>query len=210
MDVYGVTTNCDVSHTLEENLMSCGAMDVLISDNASATTSQKVKDILHMYHIKSCTCEPHHQHQNYAKYCIGHIKDIMNHILTFTSAPSNPWLLCLMYDVYIFNITPNNSIGNISPHHYLYGQTPDISPTLCFCFYEPVYYLDTDSFPAPVEKRGDGLVLPPMSGIFSPSESLQMTHIALSITLLYGLSLSHMKRTFVLNSLKGKITLINQ
>ena len=112
--------------------MSCGALDVLISDNACATTSQKVKDILHMYHIKSCTCEPHHQHQNYAKYCIGHIKDIMNHIFTFTSAPSNPWLLCLMYVVYILNITPNNSIGNMSPHQYLYVKPLIFPPHFVF------------------------------------------------------------------------------
>ena len=77
----------------------------------------------------------------------------MNHILAFTGAPSNFWLLCLMYVAYSLNITTNNSIGDISPHQYLYGQTPDISPTLCFQFYEPVYYLDTNSFPAPVEEK---------------------------------------------------------
>ena len=101
--------------------MSHGAMDVLISNNAYTATSQKVKDILHMYHIQSHTNEPHNQHQNYTENCIGHIKDIMNHVITFTGAPSNLWLLCLMYVVYILNITANNSIGNISPHQYLYG-----------------------------------------------------------------------------------------
>ena len=34
IDVYGVVTDQDLSHTLEENIMSCGAMDVLISNNA--------------------------------------------------------------------------------------------------------------------------------------------------------------------------------
>ena len=81
--------------------MSHGAMDVLISSNACTATSQKVKDILCMYQIKSCTSEPHHQHQNYAKCCFRHIKDVTNHVLTFTRAPSNLWLLCLMYVVYI-------------------------------------------------------------------------------------------------------------
>ena len=61
-------------------------MDVLISNNASAPTSQKVKDTLCMYCIKSGTSEPRH-HQNYAEHCIGHIKDVTNCILTFTSAP---------------------------------------------------------------------------------------------------------------------------
>ena len=40
-----------------------------------------------MYPIKSYTSERHHQHQNYAECCIRHIKDIMNWVLTFTSAP---------------------------------------------------------------------------------------------------------------------------
>ena len=59
-----------------------------------------------------------------------------------------------MYVVYILNITANNSIGDISPRQYLYSQTPNISPTLCFQFYESVYYFYTDSFSAPIEKKG--------------------------------------------------------
>ena len=46
----------------------------LISNNERAGTSQKVKNILHMYHIKPYNSEPHHQHQNYAEHCSGHIK----------------------------------------------------------------------------------------------------------------------------------------
>ena len=41
-------------------------MDVLMSNNAHAPTSQEVKDILHMYCNKSHTSEPKYHHQNYA------------------------------------------------------------------------------------------------------------------------------------------------
>ena len=61
----------------------------------------------------------------------------------------------------ILNITATSSIGHISPDQHLYGQTPDISPTLCFQFYKPVYYSDTDSFPAPVEKKGRWVSIAP-------------------------------------------------
>ena len=88
-------------------------MVVLISDNACTVTSQKVRDILCMYHTKSHTSEPHHQHTNNAKCCIGHIKDVMNCVLTFTGVPNSLWLLCLIYVVYILNITANNSIDDI-------------------------------------------------------------------------------------------------
>ena len=42
IDAYGVSTDCNLSHTLEENILSHGAMDVLVSDNAHTATSQKV------------------------------------------------------------------------------------------------------------------------------------------------------------------------
>ena len=57
----------------------------------------------------------------------------------------------MIYVVYILNIMANNSIGDISPHQYLYGH---VSPTLCFQFYKPVYYSNTNSFPAPIETKG--------------------------------------------------------
>ena len=113
-----------------------------------------------MYHIKSHTSEPHYQHQNYAECCIGHIKDVMNQVLTFTGALNSLWLLCLMYIEYIINITSNVSISDISPHQHLYGQTHHISPALCFQFYAPVHFSDSNSFPGPIEKKGYGLVLP--------------------------------------------------
>ena len=79
------------SMSMELLLIVISPMDVLISDKAHAATSQKVTDILHMYCIKSCTGEPHHQHQNYTECCIGHIKHVTNHVLTFTGAPNNLW-----------------------------------------------------------------------------------------------------------------------
>ena len=125
--------------------MNQGAMDILSSDTARPATSQKVKDNHCMYHIKSYTSGPHHLHQNYAEHCIRYIKDVPNCILTFTGTPSNLWLLCLMYDVYILNITDNSSIHNISPSQQLYSQPPDISTALSFQFYVPVFFSDTNS-----------------------------------------------------------------
>ena len=37
--------------------------------------------------VLNLTIVVHYQHQNYAEHCIGHIKDISNHVLTFTDAP---------------------------------------------------------------------------------------------------------------------------
>ena len=91
INVYGDSSHCDLACTLEENIMNQGSLDVLIGTNAHAALSQKVEDILHMYCIKSHTSKPYQQHPNYTECCIGCMKDVMNHILTFTSAPSSLW-----------------------------------------------------------------------------------------------------------------------
>ena len=39
IDVYRVATDHDLSHTLEGDIMNCGAMDVLISNNENTATS---------------------------------------------------------------------------------------------------------------------------------------------------------------------------
>ena len=202
-----VATDHDLSDTLEENIMNQGAMDVLISNNACTATSHTVKGIICMYYMKSCKSQPYHQHQNYTEYCVGHIKDVMNHIVTFTGALNNLWLLCLMYVVYILNITANSSIGDISPHHHSYGQTPNISPAFVSDSMSQSTTLVLILFMPLLRKRGDGLVLPLTSGIFSPFESLRMTPITLYIALLYTTPLFSKKRTFILNSPKGRMML---
>ena len=102
-DIYGAATDCDLSHALEEITMNQGAMDVLISDNAHTATSQKVKDILHMYCIKSCN-----QHQNYTE-CWAHQRH-HGSCTHLTGASTTLWKSYLMYVVYIVNITTNNGI----------------------------------------------------------------------------------------------------
>ena len=48
IDDYGVVTSCDLSHTLEENIMSCGAMDVLIRDNARKSKIFSICTVLNL------------------------------------------------------------------------------------------------------------------------------------------------------------------
>ena len=119
-------TYSDLSHTLEENIMSCGAMDVLISDNAHAATSQEVKDVLCMYRIQSCTSELHHNTKTILNAVLGISKmsQIMFSPLLVSPVVSGYYASCMQH---IFLISPNNSDGNISPHQYLYGRTPEIS-----------------------------------------------------------------------------------
>ena len=132
------------------------------------------------------------------------IKDVMNCIPTFTGATNNLWLLCLMYVVYILNITANSIIGDISSHQHC------IIKHLMFLLHFVSDSLSQSTtlimnlFLPPVRKRGDGLVLPLMSWIFSPFiYYLRMIPIRFSIALLFNLLLLLMNRSLILNSLRG-------
>ena len=66
-DVYPLKSQKQFVNTLEDNIRFRGAMTKLISDYAKVEISNKVKDILRMYHSSSRNSEPFHQNQNPAE-----------------------------------------------------------------------------------------------------------------------------------------------
>ena len=73
---------------------------------------------------------------------------MVNTVLDHTGAPVYCWLLCLMYVSFILNNCFSDNIGS-TPLQQCTGTTNDISPMLCFDFYEAVYFLMDDSaFPS--------------------------------------------------------------
>ena len=102
-DVYPMQSSKQFIDTLEDNIQFRGAMSKLISDNAQVEISNKVKDILHMYHSSSWHSEPYHQNQNPSEWCLQTIKAWTNTILNRSGAPANCWLLCISYVCYLLN-----------------------------------------------------------------------------------------------------------
>ena len=84
-------------NTWEDNIRFRGAMSKLISDYAQVKISDKVKDILRMYHSSSWHSEPYHQNQNHSKWHCRTIKAWTNTILNRSGAPANCSLLCMSY-----------------------------------------------------------------------------------------------------------------
>ena len=73
--------------------------------------------------------------------------------MDFTAAPACLWLLAALYVAFCLNHTVDSEIGNgmMTPYTYATGRSDDISPLLCFRFYEPVYCLqptDKTTFPS--------------------------------------------------------------
>jgi hypothetical protein len=139
----------EVPRTLMDEIRRLGAMDRLISDNAKAEISKKVKDILRMFVIDDWQSEPYKGNQNFAERGWRDTKAKVNNLLNYTGAPSEVWLLALAYVCFVQNHTAIKSLGWRTPAEWLLGYTPDISVLLQFEFWEPVYYAKYDpKFPS--------------------------------------------------------------
>ena len=131
-----------------------GAMTKLISDYAKVEISNKVKDILRMYHSSSWNSEPYQQTQNPAegRYCT--IKGWTNTIMNRSGAPADCWLLCMIHASYILSHLSCEALGGKVPLGMLYGVSPDISILLLYTFYQPVFYAThSQSYPSSSEER---------------------------------------------------------
>jgi hypothetical protein len=147
-DVYPIKSDKQFVNTLLDNITQCGAPTKLISDRAQVEIGERVKQVLRPLHISTWQSEPHQQHQNPAKCQYQNIKQLCNTILDRSGAPAYTWLLCLMYVCFLLNNTWCEVVDDI-PIRMSTGSTNDISPLLCFHFWEPVYYkFDNSDFPS--------------------------------------------------------------
>ena len=129
-------------------------MTKLISDYAKVEISNKVNDILRMYHSSSWNSEPYHQHQNPAegRYCT--LKSWTNTIMNRSGAPADCWLRCMINASYILNHLLCESLAGNVPLEMLDGVSPDISILLLYTFYQPVFYAThNQSYPCTSEER---------------------------------------------------------
>ena len=153
-DVYGMKTDGEFVNTLEDQIRQRGAMDRLLSDNAQAEVSKKVKDILRAYAIGDWQSEPGNQNQNPAETRYRTIKAYTNNIMNRTGAPPNCWLLCMMYVCILLNHLACAALGYEIPMTKMDGQTKDISALNCYHFYQPVYFSEPNaSFPSEPKER---------------------------------------------------------
>ena len=129
-------------------------MSKLISDYAQVEISNKVKDILSMYHSSSWHSEPYHQNQNSSEWCYRTIKGWTNTILNRSGAPANYWLLFMSYVCYLLNHISCESIKGQIPLTKLYGVTTDISILMMYTFYQSVHYAShNQSFPSTSKEK---------------------------------------------------------
>ena len=137
------------ANTLSDEIRKYGAMDKLVSDNAKAEISEKVKDILRTFAIDDWQSEPYKGNQNFAERGWRDTKTKVNSLLNSSGAPAAAWMLALEYICFVQNHTAVDSLGGRTPIEWLLGYTPDISVLLQFQFWEPVLYSKHDGkFPS--------------------------------------------------------------
>ena len=96
-------------------------MTKLISDYARVEISNKVKNILRMYHNSSWNSEPYHQNQNPAEGRCCTLKSWTNTIMNISGAPADCWLLCMSHASYILNHLSCEALSGNVPLGMHYG-----------------------------------------------------------------------------------------
>ncbi|MCA1807790.1 MAG: hypothetical protein LC687_08095, partial [Actinobacteria bacterium] len=139
----------DFAKTLMDEIRKYGAMDKLVSDNAKAEISERVKEILRTFAIDDWQSEPYKGNQNFAERGWRDTKRKVNSLLNLSGADPAAWMLALQYICFVQNHTAVDSLGGRTPTEWLLGYTPDISVLLQFQFWEPVLYAKYDGkFPS--------------------------------------------------------------
>ena len=154
-DSYPMTSGKQfVNTTLEDNIRRRGALDEHISDSAKTEISNKVMDILRAYHISYWHSEPYYQNQNPAEWRYRTIKSWTNTVMNRSGAPTNCWLLCLIYVCCLLNHIACTALDGKISLFALTGITPDISIILLFTFSQPLFYVTYDqNFPFERKER---------------------------------------------------------
>ena len=117
-----------LGNNLEVNIRFRGAMRKLIRVYAQVEISNKVKDILRMYHSSSWHFDSYHQNRNTSECRSTTIKAWMNTILNRSGAPAGCWLLFMSYTCYLLNHISCESLKIPQYHHDAY-----LLPTSILC-----------------------------------------------------------------------------
>ena len=115
--------------------------------------SNKVIDILKVYHISNLHSEPYHQDLNPAEWRYRTIKSLANTVMNRSGGPANCWLLCLIYVCYLLNHIACTALDGKILLLALTGITSDNSVILLFTFYQPMFNATYDQkFPSESEE----------------------------------------------------------
>ena len=153
---YGMTRESDGIEALQSFIRDYGAPDGIKRDNSKMQNSESWGAYETKYLIKDITSEPHNQHQNPVERRIQTVNNGVNRLMDRTGCPKFMWILCLEYFCDILNLASSPTLEGRNSIEKSLGHTMDISPYICYEWWEDVYYLDYEDpyFPDSKEKFG--------------------------------------------------------
>ena len=130
----------------------------MVGDAAPVYKSWPLMRYLRDIFIPQWQCKTHYQHQNPAERCFETVKRLTNWTLAKYNVPAKFWLLCMTYAAFVLNHTVDLNLagGTMTPYTMPTFQVTDISPLLCFHFWELVYFLldkKEQHFPSMTKER---------------------------------------------------------
>ena len=159
IDVHGTKTNKEFINTFEDLFCTRGAMKCLLSDSAMVETMGRAADLMCMRVIGNWQSESHQQQQNPAEHHWQTIKHHTNTVMECSGSPAFTWLLALACVCFIFNHAAMAALDWHTPIEQLAGTGPDISPLLCFHWWQHVCCkLDDANFPLESCKKSSHFV----------------------------------------------------
>lgn len=137
-----------------------GAPLALQSDCAKVHDCETLRSLHRLYGTNHRFSEPYHNQQNGIERMIKEIKERMECIADAFNVPPNCWLLLLKYTCNLLNHLSLDSLNGLPPVSVAFGGIADISPYLCFHFWEPIRYKyhDTSTFPHKISSHSGRFV----------------------------------------------------
>jgi hypothetical protein len=151
-----IKREAEASVTLLKFMQHVGIPSALHTDGSKTQTLGNWRALVKLHHIKTTETEPNSPWQNRAEAGVRELKRHVSRLMGKTNSPLSLWDYCCNLVERIKNLTANNYYASHgpTPMEMLTGGTTDISEYMSFQWYQPVWYLDGDSFPNDKKKLG--------------------------------------------------------
>ena len=139
----------EAGDALVEFIQDVGIPSALHSDDAKELTLGKWQKVRQEFSIKQTQTEPHSPWQNRAEGAIRELKRHVQRLMKRQRAPRRLWDFCAVYvsEIRTLTASPLFSLHGRTPYELVTGNTPDISEYVEYEWYQPIWYLDSGSFP---------------------------------------------------------------
>ena len=118
-------TESNAYEAFTDFIISVGAPNRCVSDDASIYTSNRWKDINRKYCIHGRLTVPYHQSSNFSELIGGKVKYAVAKIYHNTEhAPYSYWCYCLEFVSLAQNYLSRDKLGGLTPYSRLKGNTP--------------------------------------------------------------------------------------